>query len=353
MAVLTKPSVQYWQVETLTFPSKSPLRSGFFVDGNNGWVGGKGTLYGTRDGGKSWIASSLIIDQKSVVTQLQFSTQSNGWAVIQQKSDDVFNITDNNFRLVRTTDAGLSWHTQLESSSSVSNRIRFMNELEGWLVGFKLVGTNPIKWNDLLLHTVDGGLHWLDMSNQLRGLVDGPYGSTNEQLTDIAQGGESTLRLLISDGRVLESKDSGMNWREVNGRIDTRNYVCSCQLGKISGDYTIVGSKDDTKSVIGMLAVRVTNTWQKIMLSGISFDDAVFLNGDRILTCGSTTPNQEGNTDKRAAVITYSPDGGKTWSFVYQNTTIPKMSALAAVDSDHLWAVGDNGLVLWLTTTTK
>ena len=56
---------------------------------------------------------------------------------------------------------------------------------------------------------------------------------------------------------------------------------------------------------------------------------------------------------KREAVVSYSSDGGVTWSLVYVNSSAKKINALGALDSNHFWAAGDGGLILRLTATTK
>src|SRR3989442_3625703 len=104
---------------------------------------------------------------------------------------------------------------------------------------------------------------------------------------------------------------------------------------------------------MGMVALKEGDSWKEYLLARVSFADVVFLSRDRILTCGSTTPNQHGYTEKREAVVSYSSDGGTTWSFIYHNPKASKINAFAVVDPDHIWAVGDGGLILRLTTTTK
>ncbi|MDQ5845389.1 MAG: hypothetical protein M3539_08855 [Acidobacteriota bacterium] len=119
------------------------------------------------------------------------------------------------------------------------------------------------------------------------------------------------------------------------------------------------GHKDDSRSVLGMVAVNEGDSWKEYLLFGVSFFDIMFLSRDRVLTCGSATPDQQGYTEKRHAVVSYSADGGPTWSLIYRNPKARKINALAAVDADHVWAVGDDGLILRLefspqnTTTAR
>lgn len=99
----------------------------------------------------------------------------------------------------------------------------------------------------------------------------------------------------------------------------------------------------------GMVAVKEGDDWREYVLWNVSFDDTMFISRSQILTAGSTTPNQMAETEKREAVISYSSDGGENWSFIYHNAKVGRISDLAAIKPDHVWAVGDEGLILRLT----
>jgi photosystem II stability/assembly factor-like uncharacterized protein len=45
-------------------------------------------------------------------------------------------------------------------------------------------------------------------------------------------------------------------------------------------------------------------------------------------------------------VLLVSSDGGRNWSVIYRNTKIKSINAIAAINSEFVWAVGDDGLIL-------
>jgi hypothetical protein len=108
------------------------------------------------------------------------------------------------------------------------------------------------------------------------------------------------------------------------------------------------GQKDDTRTIRGMVAVKEDDSWREYLVNGVSFSDILLLSRSRILTCGTYAPEQGEFTKKRYVALTYSSDGGTSWSLVYVNPKAGKINALGAVDSEHVWAVGDDGLILRL-----
>jgi len=45
---------------------------------------------------------------------------------------------------------------------------------------------------------------------------------------------------------------------------------------------------------------------------------------------------------EKGGVISYSSDGGSTWSLVYHNPKVRKINAFSVVDAGRIWAVGDD-----------
>jgi photosystem II stability/assembly factor-like uncharacterized protein len=159
--------------------------------------------------------------------------------------------------------------------------------------------------------------------------------------------GPLTASVVLPRGSVFKTVDGGQSWLRQNGTVDDSSYACSCHLGTTDdGRLWVGGDKDDSRSVRGMVAVREGDSWKEYLLNGVSFSDILFLSRSRILTVGSSTPDQEESTEKRYAALSYSSDGGETWSIVYLNQKAGKLHALVAVDSEHAWAVGDEGLIL-------
>lgn len=350
--VLGKADSSSWRVDATRAVGQEVLRSVFFLDEMHGWVGGKGALYRTTDGGKTWLRVDISVSKTACVKKLLFTNPTVGWAVVQEEASDPLTFHDNHFWLMRTSDGGGTWTTKLDFQDSVVNQIRFANEREAWLIGIKYTGLKPLRGEDFIFHTLDGGEHWADVSGPLnKMLTDLPI---ELGFTDILPEGPLTASVLMSEGNIFSTNDGGRTWQPQNATIDDFNYVCFCRIGMTDSHRVWVGGwKDDRRSVLGMVALKEGDSWKEYLLAGVSFSDIVFLSRDRILTCGSTTPSQQGSTEKREAVVSYSSNGGTTWSFVYRNPKAKRINAIAAVDSDHVWAVGDDGLILRLTPTTK
>jgi photosystem II stability/assembly factor-like uncharacterized protein len=324
----------------------------FFLDSDLGWAGGKGVLYRTNDGGESWLPVEIDLQNDTFVTQILFTNKSIGWLIIQKEAASPLTYHDNYFRLLQTTDGGTTWKTQLEDKDSVVNRIRLSGEREVWLIGLKYTSLEPLRAHDFIMHSTDFGESWKDVSEPLNEVLRGI--PIKVEFTDALPDGPGRLSVLLPRGSVFKTQDAGQSWHRQNGTIDDSSYACSCHLGVTNNQLTWVGGdKDDSHSVLGMVAIRDVDSWREYILFGVSFSDILFLSRDRVLTCGSTTPKQQGYTEKREAVVTYSSDGGTSWSFVYRNPKAKRINAISAVDSRHVWAVGDDGLILRLTATMK
>lgn len=349
---LSKAKSSSWKVDETKMVGHETLRSVHFLDAIHGWAGGKDVLYRTADGGKTWLRVDIDLAQNASVTQVVFLNLATGWVVVQNEAASPLTYQANHFWLMQTNDGGQTWKAQLENADSVVNRIRFSNEQEGWLAGTKYTNLMPLRAHEFVFHTLDRGEHWLDVSEQLNQMLE--RARIRPSITDIIPEGALTASVLTVEGSVFRTDDGGRSWRQRNGTIDDSSYACSCHLG-ITDDHRlwVGGDKDDSRSMLGMVAVKEDDSWKEYLLGGVSFSDLLFLSRDRILTCGSTTPNQQGYTEKRQAVVSYSSDGGTTWSFIYRNPRVKKINAIAVVDPDHIWAVGDDGVILRLTATTK
>ena len=119
------PSGQAW---ALSAPDQEPVR-----------------LYHSTTAGASWDSFELILPSASWwPLQLQFTSPSTGWIVMQKEASQVFDTGI----LLKTSDGGLTWQTSDLPSAA---KINFTSQVEGWLLKDTL---------DELYHTTDGGLTW-------------------------------------------------------------------------------------------------------------------------------------------------------------------------------------------------
>jgi len=138
-----------------------------FCDTTNGWAVGAGIVYGTHDGGASWykvlpsltaqtlrsvwrvsnqqacgvgaqgtvVTAAATVDSLAwtlssvgaayVLTAVQMTSATNGWAVGANPAGAV----------LVTTDGGVTWTPQVSSSAQPLNGVYFADGLRGWAVG--------------------------------------------------------------------------------------------------------------------------------------------------------------------------------------------------------------------------
>src|SRR5438132_10338437 len=98
-SVLGKADSLSWKVDEMRTVGQEGLRSVFFLDEMHGWIGGKGALYRTTDGGKSWLLVDIGVSKSRFVRKVLFSTPMLGWAVVQEEASDPLTYHDNHFWL--------------------------------------------------------------------------------------------------------------------------------------------------------------------------------------------------------------------------------------------------------------
>lgn len=344
-ANLIEPTSREWLFKEKRTTGREDLRSVYFLNDTTGWAGGRGVLYHTTDAGETWRKLSLEIHSDAYVTQIIFRNTLTGWALVQ-RDGDASSPGDSQFWLLFTMDGGETWTTQLDIVATVATGIRLGKDREVWLVGTKYSTAGGLEHRNLLLHTLDEGNHWDDVSEQLIQAADNaPIRLT---LTDVAPEVSLTADVLMHEGSVFRTGDGGRSWQRTNATIDNDAYVCFCQMGFTeNGSLWASGGKDDKKSVLGLFALREDKNWKEFLLSGVYFSNVHFLSQNQILGAGSSTPDQNSAfTDKRHATILFSSDAGATWTRVYKSPRAKKFYGMAAPSTRKFYAVSDEGLIV-------
>ena len=83
-----------------TMPVSAVLSTTHFLDMQHGWLTDGTTLFITNDGGQQWTKLTPSANFKQV-TQLDFVSESTGWAISNQSSGSSI--------LLKTTDSGKTW----------------------------------------------------------------------------------------------------------------------------------------------------------------------------------------------------------------------------------------------------
>jgi len=327
-----------WKAEITRVRGREELSAVFFSDPVHGWIGAKGAMYETEDGGKNWHKATLAIAESVRVWDIFFADRLLGWVVLQ--SDRGFGPSSS--WLMHTKDGGLTWGVQWESTDAGLTRVSITNAKNGWLTGS--------KWPSipLVFHTVDRGEHWTDVSASLLREVGEKAGGS---VRDVIPEGSLAATVLTPNGVVFTTTDAGRNWREIARLPGEPPQTCVCHFG-IKQDHSLwlAGGANSIEGTWGTLAVmRSDNSWVKYEVDAYLSDFLSSSNG-RFFASGLllTDKSDRGKSD---GVILYSSDEGRNWSIIYRSTDVSHIGKLFALDSRHLWAVGKNGLVVRLEST--
>jgi photosystem II stability/assembly factor-like uncharacterized protein len=128
--------------------SSRPNSALYFINETTGWALIEGGLYGTSDGGDSW----LKVNGESVVEcgSIQFATQEWGWALC-----DKWNTNRRSNSIIVTHDGGHSWNNLLELPTPIYT-VNFVNQQLGYVSS---------RWQPLR-RTNDGGKTWTELQGK-------------------------------------------------------------------------------------------------------------------------------------------------------------------------------------------
>jgi photosystem II stability/assembly factor-like uncharacterized protein len=323
-----------------------------FSDADHGWAAGEaGSLYRTTDGGQTWERLDLAAPPGTHVNDVFFSNASNGWAVLVAASSDVLDYQANKAWLRYTNDGGRSWATQFNADAAALSRVRFVNEQEGWAVGTRYLMRDTMQSDLLVLHTADGGAHWEDVSASLNAAV--ARAGISDGVVDVYAAQPASALLLTSIGRVVKTVDGGRSWNKLSEVSDPYASTVLSHLGVSDGEgLWIIGGADSKEGMWGELTqLDAQGSATTYKASGVIFRDALFLEGKRVIACGSApSPGAKafGVGGRRDGVILLSTDAGNHWTFVYRSSRSRSINALASAGAGGVWAAGDEGLLLRL-----
>lgn len=199
--------------------SPAPVDLAYFMPSGQAWAlsnsgEGHSTIYYSLDRGVSWEKNelSLPLDDSRPI-QLQFSSPTSGWLVLQKATSLPFDLAT----LLKTSNAGLTWQTV---DLPIVGKITFIDQSEGWLINIK---------GDQVFQTTDGGLTWqvarqidfpshdstLPAGTTLSGwLADGLgwAATSNGSCQGIKLTSDFTCQV---DNRLWQSQDGGETWDAV------------------------------------------------------------------------------------------------------------------------------------------
>lgn len=340
------PSYRTWRAIKI---SDEQLLALHFTNNEYGWVGGNNNLlYRTTDGGETWQRVSINVPISGNITDVFFASNSEGWVILQQSRTDHFDTEADKVWLLYTSDAGQSWTVQHASDAAQLRRVVFINGQEGWAVGSKIVRRPTVRAELLVLHTTDGGRHWVDISTQANRAASNGRGQTG--VVDIVLTEHSKTILLTYDGLLLNTSDAGRSW-EQTARLETRPMIA--QLASTpNNSLRVVAGATGTIGATSFLAQQTNDgSWVEYIANGVRFRDAAYISDTQVLACGSmsTADSSTFDQERMNGVILHSLDSGRTWTIAYSNMEVRSVICIFVVDANHVWAIGEGGLLLKTT----
>ena len=356
VATIAEAGTPAWRVSASPGQDRNDLRAVAFLDEARGWAAGDGAVYETADGGRHWERLNVEVSPTTSAVGLAFST-SYAWVALQRRPAEPSRHQDHQVVLLRAGGDKRGWQSQLVSERAFVMDVSFVKE-EGWLTGLKYVGPGRFDTALFVLHTSDEGEHWVDVSEDLNRVAAEGKGSATGWVADVVPKGPLAATVLTSRGHLFSTGDGGKSWRRVGRDENDSPFVgmTAFRLGfKPDRLHWIAGGEHGEEGTSSTLAFeQPQGSWKRYHLGGIELKDVQFISGTDVLACGLSFPKDaQPDFEKTEGVILYSSDGGENWLVIYRNAQVKSINALGPVDSLHVWAVGDQGIILHLEKVPK
>lgn len=281
-------------------PTTEQLKTIKFLDLSIGWAAGEsGTILKTTDGGMTW--TTQISGTSSTLRNIFFLDANHGWACGDEGT------------IIATTNGGNSWGPQSSPYSSQYNAIRFADTNTGWVIGA----------GNVLLKTTNGGANWtqqqnqgsamwgLDMQSTTAGWITGGFNATQGFPSLLKTTNGSTWTFQTNSGVNSFVAFNDINFTDVNN-------------GWLVGGNGIIRHTTDA----GATTWSGQNSGTQFELLGLDF-----LNTSVGYACG------------RQGVIITTANGGATWAGQSSSMTSGTIWELDMINDTTGFAVGDSGIL--------
>lgn len=291
-------------------PTLQALSDVYFADSLSGWVCGVEGIFGTADGGTTWVQQYSAQYSWPFYPRLGGISRRECWA------------TGRGDTLLHTTDGGTSWTKRSLApvlDSMVLQGICFLDSLHGWVL-------SPRANHEYILRTVDGGTSW-----QVVGLPQGFF--TLCSFVDPLDGWISGYDF------VFRTTDGGKTWGLVsyvyNRAVDLQ--FLNDSVGWISEDGPVISTAVMKSSDGGQ------NWAFQLWFSPSDLTTHLFF--------ANTLQGwvvQFSWADPVGAQIWHTNDGGSSWDmqFVYNPSFYYRPWRVFFANPRHGWIVGERGIIL-------
>lgn len=338
-----------WKVSQGNVDSDKNLRAVHFVDAMKGWAAGDGgTIYQTLDGGKQWtpIRNAALAGSVIDVNRIYFVNENKGWMLGETREGE-----EGRTVLLTTEDGGKIW--QNFELPNVTN-FYFVDNKKGWAVGR----------NATMLKTLDGGIRWKPIEN-LNRLVGLPVESAASKFgfSDVffLKGGEIGWAVgnfygvgTSNIGGLFMTNDGGDTWqripiavqRKTNSTRFTRGKLHSVRFNDVRNGVITGEMEDGDERFFFTLKTRNGGeTWEQARVPSSGTHSTQFVDSARGWTAASAL--RAGSADAKVydTILLRTDNGGKSWvtDFVAKGKQIRSVFFISPTRG---WAVGDRGMIL-------
>jgi len=267
-----------------------PASTLYFTNQRSGWVLLGDALYGTNDGGETWVR----LNQRPLrsYNKIIFVTELKGYAL-----QDDWNTEKRSSTILSTSNGGRAWRKILELPTPVST-INFVKDQVGYVVG---------RWYPIH-RTADGGKTWRAMG--------GVEGLNYLYFTSEKEGWGY-------GGAIWRTEDGGETWSQVVPYEQVADLWDAKFIDRASG--WMIGGRQQ------LWVTSDGRTWRQVVNLPVSQKRLVALD----------FVNDEGWIASEDGLIIHTRDRGATWQVIA--TLEKQLSAIKFNDELKGWAVGKRG----------
>ena len=322
-------------------------------------VGSTGTVVAQGEG-HAWIFASganrtdsvLVVVHTQAGWYAQTSNTLNNLNAIHASADgrSVWAVGDAG-TIVATSDAGVTWATQVSNTAFKLNGVYFTSPTSGWAVGN----------NGTVLATANGGAGWTRLSN-----VGASENLQAVRFVDATHGWA-----VGSSGAIVRTRNGGASWSKVNPTSSTLNSVAFSDTlnGWAVGDNGVICGTHDggaswyvwqpavtSQALHGVWRESNTRAWA-VGAQGVAPSASATVDSLTWTLSNTGASNQLWGVHFPAALTGYavgqnggglvlrSDDGGASWTPQTANSA-QRLTAVWFVDTQRGWAVGDGGRIV-------
>lgn len=336
-----------WKCEIKFSDNDYTLSEIQFLNERDGFaISQRGNILKTKNGGASWESISVGLDANSQIFSLYFISPEMGWVTSAKFDPNTINEKSNQSSIFKTTDGGRNWKEISHIESILLSKVKFLDKKEGWIIGRKFLRLETLVDQIYVLHTVDGGANWIEISKEW---IEN-FGDFAE---DIVPTQKNEAILLSAEKKIYKifAQDREKILLEDLSKV-SENYVKRIGI-TINGSIWAVGGIDSKEGISGTLLKKEGNKWKKFTLNAF-LKTAVFISDNEAFISGHNITDETSldYSDERIPFLRFSSDSGKTWIPVCSDKDISEVSSFSSLTNQSVWAVG-GGKIIYLKRLNK